>query len=170
MKHYIIGWRHPAPLYHFADLFASLPASSPFRKIKPPAALIDIVLDEPRKWRNVTVPRPGGFIAMAIETGALCNCAYLGRAPLGFLNDCRIGMLPPVRNQLNDPEKCQRSQKKPTYQLFHITSDRSIQKVSLCAKIVESEMKNPGRVYSSWRLAARASQVKYKLANRSNKG
>jgi hypothetical protein len=72
----------------------------PFRKIEIAAAFVDVALGEPGDRRDVRIPGPDSFIAVAVETGALCEFARARVVPRRFLNYGGVGVFVAEWNQL----------------------------------------------------------------------
>jgi hypothetical protein len=82
----------------------------PFGKIELPAASIHIALDQPGDRREVRIPRPAGFVAVAILTGANRQLSCLLATPDRLLEHRWIGVIASVRYQLNDGEEAERAE------------------------------------------------------------
>jgi hypothetical protein len=79
-------------------------AGLPLGKVERAARRQRIVRQNPRHRRDVTVPQPLRFVAMAIKTRAFGERARLRTVPLWLRDDWRIGALWSNRQKLNQQE------------------------------------------------------------------
>src|SRR6185312_8411579 len=85
----------------------------PFRKVQAPPAVLDVVLDEPRAGSDVRVQRPRGAIGVAVGARAVEQSLGPRVGESHFACARRIVVRAPVRDQLDQDENGDRSERHP---------------------------------------------------------
>ena len=65
------------------------------------ASFFYVMWDEPGNRGDIALPRPEGFVAVAIKAGALGQVACFRGVPVGFLDHRGIGVLVAVADELD---------------------------------------------------------------------
>lgn len=94
--------RHFSIPDHLGGLVAVVLTTSPFGDVEMRTPLVDVALYEPRSRRDLAVPRPSRFVAVAVSAGPEEERTRRRAIPIGLTDDRRILVASSVRNELDE--------------------------------------------------------------------
>jgi hypothetical protein len=115
--------RHVPSIHLNGDILCVPLRAVPLAKVQVPAPAVDVSLNKPGCRRNVRIPEPHGFIAMAVEAGAAEQFPGGTGIPLRLPGCPRVGMVMAEGNELDQYKGDQAPPEDPEKHLSSITCD-----------------------------------------------